>query len=105
MPGMLDKLKETFGKAKTKAGDVANSESMDSIKGKAGQVAGKAGEVAGKVGEKMPDKVKDTYGKVSEKVTDKLPGGGDAPADTAEATTVEEMTTADPAPATDEPTT
>jgi hypothetical protein len=105
MAGLLDKLKDTFGKAKTKATEVANSESVDSIKGK-------AGEVAGKVGEKMPDKVKDTYEKVSEKVSDIIPGGdGKAAADTSEATTVDEMTTADPAdpagpaPVTDEPTT
>jgi uncharacterized protein YjbJ (UPF0337 family) len=95
MAGMLDKLKETFGKAKTKASEVANSESIDSIKGK-------AGDLADKVGEKMPDKVKETYGKVSDKVSEIIPGGDDdAPADTAAATTVDEMTTADPAPVTE----
>ena len=100
MAGMLDKLKETFGKAKTKASDVANSESVESFKGK-------ASEVAGKVGEKVPDKVKDTYGKVADKVSDIIPGGDDEPADdTAAAATVDETTTTtDPAPATDQPAT
>ena len=72
MPGILDTIKDTFGKAKTKASEVAKSEQVESLKEKAGEVAGKVG-----------DKTKETYGKVSDKVDD-LRGSGDG-ADTSAA--------------------
>jgi hypothetical protein len=70
MPGILDTIKDTFGKATTKASELAKSEQVESFKGKAGEVAGKVG-----------DKTKETYEKVSDKVDDLRgnDGGADAP--------------------------
>ena len=66
MPGMMDKLKDTFGKAKDKFDDAMDSEQVEKAKVKASGLASKASATA-----------KETYGKVSEKAKDVMDRDGD----------------------------
>ncbi|MAT03676.1 MAG: hypothetical protein CL424_01355 [Acidimicrobiaceae bacterium] len=64
MAGFMDKLKDTFGKAKVKIDDAMESEQVEKAKVKASELADKASTTA-----------KETYEKVSDKAK-----GGDKPA-------------------------
>ena len=63
MAGFMDKLKETFGKAKGKFDETLDSEQVEKAKAKTKEVAGKATATAKDTYEKVSDKAKDVIDK------------------------------------------
>ena len=62
MPGIGDKLKDTFEKAKDKFDEVMDSEQVDKAKATTKELAGKATATAKTTYEKVSDKAKDVIG-------------------------------------------